>query len=93
MEGKPPFGQENECSTENFVPQAQFCMREPGRIPAISKCYSIKKTKEKLYSSKGSIVSQLEAPFSEANSMDLFKVTFTLSISVSQVDEILEDFA
>ena len=71
IEGRPPQGQFNACSTEKLLPLTQVVGR-PGRHP---KCKQRASRKAPLWSAKpcsvmGKAESQLEAPFSLGSTYD-----------------------
>ena len=75
MEGKPPQGHPNACSTVNYSPQTQLDVNRGGRQPYLRLKTSLKATlcKAKPCSDKGKAVNQLKEPDSPDNKTDLRK--------------------
>ena len=75
IEGKPPFGQERACSTENCVPRSQLTGVRYGCHPYLRHNASRKAPLCNVNpnSAMGRAVSQLDAPFSWARAMDLWR--------------------
>ena len=70
---KPPFGQDSSCSTENWAPQAQWVgtpLSDHPYLSASASCSALL-CNTNLCSLRGTVVSQLEAPFSCASSIAL----------------------
>ena len=72
IDGNPPFGQDKACSTENWVPQSQLMGVRDGSHPYRKHRASRKALLCRVNpnSATGRAVSQLEAPFSWASSIE-----------------------
>ena len=88
IEGKPPFGQERECSTVKWDPQTQLVGTLEGSHPYLRARASLKAPlcNEKPNSSRGRAVSQVEAPFSCARSTAYFSEALRADLTLAAED-------